>query len=347
MNIVHITFGFGLGGIETMLHNIANEQVKLGNDIQIIVINDILNEELITTLDARIKIYCLRRKIGSKNPFYIFRLNKLLLKLHPDVIHSHFSSIARYIMFNSLKAKLCVTQHDVCSEYGAKYLHLYRRIFAISNIVKQDVKKWTGLNSEVVLNGINPDSIKVSEGKPHDVFRIVQVSRLVHTKKGQHVLIEAIAKLVRKGYRNIRLDFIGDGDSITFLQNMVNSYQLTSFVHFLGAKNQSYIFEHLCEYDLYVQPSIYEGFGLTVTEGMAAKIPVLVSENQGPLEIIDNGTYGYYFKNKDSDDCALKIEMFLTHQNNKDMINKAYERVVSLYNVKNTARQYLELYKTL
>lgn len=39
MKIVHITFGFGLGGIETMLHNIANEQVKLGHDIYIVVIN--------------------------------------------------------------------------------------------------------------------------------------------------------------------------------------------------------------------------------------------------------------------------------------------------------------------
>ena len=37
MKIVHITYGFGLGGIETMLHNIANEQVKLGHEIHIIV----------------------------------------------------------------------------------------------------------------------------------------------------------------------------------------------------------------------------------------------------------------------------------------------------------------------
>ena len=43
MNIVHITFGFGLGGIETMLHNIANEQVQLGHVIHIVVINDIVN----------------------------------------------------------------------------------------------------------------------------------------------------------------------------------------------------------------------------------------------------------------------------------------------------------------
>lgn len=115
----------------------------------------------------------------------------------------------------------------------------------------------------------------------------------------------------------------------------------------MGAKDQSFIFEHLCDYDLYVQPSIYEGFGLTVAESMAAKVPVLVSENQGPLEIIDNGKYGYYFKNQDVEDCASKIEMFLKHKNDPSMISSAYQRVASLYNVKNTARKYLELYETL
>ena len=110
---------------------------------------------------------------------------------------------------------------------------------------------------------------------------------------------------------------------------------------------QSYIFEHLHEYDLFVQPSIFEGFGLTVAEAMAAKIPVLVSENQGPLEIIDNGKYGYSFKNQDVDDCAEKLEMFLNHQNDSKMVEYAYKRVCECYNVKITAETYLAKYKEL
>lgn len=134
----------------------------------------------------------------------------------------------------------------------------------------------------------------------------------MHEKKGQHILIKAVNKLIKQGYNQIRLDIIGDGDSHKYLKTLVKELDITEYVRFLGSKNQSYIYEHLCDYDLFVQPSIYEGFGLTVTEAMAAKVPVLVSENQGPIEIIDYGRLGYSFKNQDIDDCAAKIAIFLS-----------------------------------
>lgn len=347
MKIVHITYGFGLGGIETMLHNIANEQVKLGHEIHIIVINDIVNDELKSTLASEIHFHLSKRKVGSKNPFFILRLNWLLYQLHPNVIHIHYSSIASYVLLHSLKSKLCVTQHDVCFAKDAKYLHQCKKIFSISHVVRNDVLNCTGLDSVVVLNGIDIKAIKNNDKRNNDKFRIVQVSRLLHEKKGQHILIQAIANLVNKGYHNLSLDLIGDGESMEFLIKMTEKLKVASYVNFLGAKDQSFIFEHLCDYDLFVQPSIYEGFGLTVAESMAAKVPVLVSENQGPLEIIDYGKYGYSFKNQDSEDCALNIEMFLKHKNDLSMITSAYQRVLSLYNVKNTAKKYLELYEKL
>ena len=78
MKIIHITYGFGLGGIETMLHNIANEQVALGEKIFIIVINDIVNDELKETLNPQIKFICLKRKVSSKSILPFIKLNYLL-----------------------------------------------------------------------------------------------------------------------------------------------------------------------------------------------------------------------------------------------------------------------------
>lgn len=346
MKIIHITYGFGLGGIETMLHNIANEQAVLGQKIYIIVINDIINKELKNSLDPRIKFICLKRKVSSKSILPFIKLNYLLFKINPDIIHLHYSSIARFIFISSLLHKTCVTQHDVCNKQNSQYLYKCKRIYAISNIVKTDIKKWTGLDSEVVLNGIDVDKIKHQQYSQTDtkLFKIVQVSRLMHEKKGQHILIQAVNKLIRQGYNQIRLDFIGDGESHKYLEGLIKELDMKEYVRFLGNKDQSYIYEHLCDYNLFIQPSIYEGFGLTVTEAMAAKIPVLVSENQGPLEIIDYGKYGYSFKNKDIDDCAAKIELFFNDQNDKNMIGKAYQRVQELYNVKITAETYLRKY---
>ena len=128
---------------------------------------------------------------------------------------------------------------------------------------------------------------------------------------------------------------------------MIKDLQLENEVKLLGAKPQQYIFEHLCEYDLFAQPSIYEGFGLTVAEAMAAKIPVLVSENQGPLEIIDNGKYGFSFKNGDAEDCAAKIIDIIESGVDNELIEAAYKRVEDCFTVQQTANNYLKGYKTI
>lgn len=345
MKIVHITYAFGLGGIETMLRNIVNWQAELRHDVNLIVINDVINEELYSSLDKRVSFICIGRHSGSKNPIPYFRMNLLLHKINPDVIHLHYSSIANFLYLPSLRRKICVTQHDVCSARNSRYLNECKRIYAISIIVQDDIKEHTGLKSEVVLNGVEVKSINHERHSKNARFRIVQVSRLMHEKKGQHILIKAIRELVERGYENLSLDLIGDGESYDYLRTLVADLRLSKYVNFLGSRDQSYIYTHLCEYDLLVQPSIYEGFGLTVAEAMAAKVPVLVSAIQGPMEIIDNGHCGYYFLNQDPDDCARKIEVFLRGQNEKAMIEKAYQRVCSLYNVEVTANTYLLKYK--
>ena len=56
-----------------------------------------------------------------------------------------------------------------------------------------------------------------------------------------------------------------------------------------GFKSREYVYENLCQYDLYVQPSIFEGFGLTLAEAIAAEVPVITSDLEGPVEVIAGG----------------------------------------------------------
>ena len=75
MKIAHVVYGLEFGGIETMLVNIVNEQVKSGNEISVIVINNTINAGLRSSIDKRVKFFCIGRPVGSKNPYHLLKFN--------------------------------------------------------------------------------------------------------------------------------------------------------------------------------------------------------------------------------------------------------------------------------
>lgn len=107
------------------------------------------------------------------------------------------------------------------------------------------------------------------------------------------------------------------------------------------------IYASLSSYDLFIQSSRNEGFGLTIVEAMAAKVPVLVSNIPGPMEVIDGGRLGLSFENENVSDCAEKIKQFILNGRNNEQIEAAYEYVKNNYDVSVTARKYLDIYNTL
>ena len=131
------------------------------------------------------------------------------------------------------------------------------------------------------------------------------------------------------------------------LIKMTHELHLDDHVIFEGLKEQTWIYENLCRYDLFIQPSRYEGFGLTVAEAIAAKVPVLVSNIEGPIEIIDGGRLGMTFENKNVDDCANKILEFVKQGRNETIVEQAFHYVCEHYDVSVTAQKYLNVYRSL
>ena len=345
MIISHVTFGFGMGGIETMLANIARYQAQDGHEVHIVVVNDIVENSLVRNLDSRIKIHLLGRPPGSRNPIHILRLNNCLRKLHPDVVHLHIPSLSRYILLPSLHRRFCVTQHAMCNDINIKGIRNAGQVFAISEMVRRDLAQKAFVDAITVYNGIDLSRTKFNPHSPSRPFRILQVGRLDHKNKGQDILIRAVAILTGEG-RTVTLSLIGDGESRKYLEQLSAELGISDRVEFLGNKPQEYIFSHLSDYDLLVQPSRYEGFGLTVIEGMASGVPVLVSDNDGPMEIIDAGRYGYHFRTGDPADCAYQIATVIDNYPSHDFLHQARMRVENTFSVDITARRYLELYQT-
>ena len=335
-----MVWGMKTGGVETMLVNIINEQVKT-EKVRLFIINDFIDEFLVEKISPKCQIHRLNRKPNSKNPFKILKLNFWIWRYRPDIIHVHSYRVSKLIICKWNIVRTIHGMNNISEEYPRM-----KALYSISNVV-QDFTKQQGFQSTVIMNGIKISEMKLRSSRryPTDLFEIVQVSRLYIKDKGQDILLKALGKLAEKGIRNFRMHFIGAGPSEGMLGQLAKDEGIADQVVFEGLKSQEFVYHHLCDYDLFVQPSRCEGFGLTVAEAMAAKLPVLVSNIDGPMEVIGYGKYGMSFKSEDVDDLAQKLNTILQGGYDYSMIEKAYQHVCEEFDVAKTANYYLEEYR--
>jgi len=340
MKIAHILWGLGVGGVETMLVDIANYQVQ-NNDVSIIIVNDILDPFLEKKLDPRVKLCQCKRAVGSKNPLPLFKLNWFLFKIKPNIIHVHMEGIVKFIKVQKSKP-IVRTIHNITSsnsEFGR-----YTRLFSISEAVKE-LTKDQGFDSIVVYNGIHFSDIKSDSKAANEKLKIVDVGRL-ENDKGQKILIEA-AKIVKEKLGDVfSVDFIGSGKNEEILKNLTRELGLESCINFLGIQPRSYIYSHLCNYNLYVQPSLFEGFGLTIAEAVTAKVPVITSNLEGPMEVIAGGKYGIPFECGNAQDLAEKIIAFINKEISVDT-EAAWNYALQNFNIEVTSQKYIDEYNKL
>lgn len=341
MKIVHCIYGFNTGGAETMLIDIVNEQCKTA-DVTLVVVNKSYDRSLLDKIDRSVRVVLLNRKPGSRSPFPILRFNMLLLRLRPDVIHCHQASLAPIIF--PIWKNLVFTAH--CMDIPTKMFHRYKLVFAISDSVRADIIERGYGNVTTVFNGIDIDAIgRRGDEDHHSPLRIVQVGRLDKDNKGQDILIKAVSLLKARGNDDIAVDFIGTGVSLQELQTLAAKCGVESQIRFLGLRDRNYIYAHLKDYDLMCHPSRHEGFGLTVAEAMAARVPVAVSVGDGPFEIIGQGLFGRGFATEDAEACADAIaEIYDNYAEALQRVDDARRHVAENYSIANTANVYLKNY---
>lgn len=350
MNITHTIFAFNTGGTELMLTDIMFEQMKAGHNVTLIIINRSYNSSALSQLDSRIQIIYINRPEGSHNPYWWLKYNFHLAKSHPDIVHFHQKNAASFsIKFG--KTKYIETTHAL--NVDAQHNNGVDFRVAISPAVQTDLLKRCNIQSTVVLNGIQTKRITHKShptSSTNAPFRIVLVGRLDHRIKGQHIVLQALHYIAQRhnSTRSITLDIIGDGDSKQYLSELTKELNLTDKTSFLGNQNRDFVYSHLADYDLFIQPSIEEGFGLSVAEAMTANIPVLVSDIDCLNAITHNGIYGNSFKVNDCESCANAITKIIN--NYPDAITKAelaYNYAIQEFDISRTAKEYLIIYSNL
>lgn len=304
MKILHCIFSFTVGGAESMLVDIVNEQVKT-DDVTLLIVNDYYDRGLLAALDPRVKVLLMKRREGANPLILMVKLNWRLRRLNPDVIHVHNHKLPGLI--RGLDRKLVFTAH--CLNVPMTYVGRVR-IIAISDAVRGDiVNRRPEADVTVIQNAICAEAVRVRDMRPFgERLRVVQVGSLNVDYKGQDYLIEAVGILKKRGIDNVSVDFIGNGPHRVMLEELAGRIGVSDRVNFLGERNRAYVYEHLRDYDLMCHPARYEGFGLVIAEGMAAWLPVAVPSEGGPYEVVGRGRFGTVFAPRDAEACADAIK---------------------------------------
>lgn len=136
-----------------------------------------------------------------------------------------------------------------------------------------------------------PISIQTKAAKPRAMRSPIKVLCVgqVMLRKGQWHLVRAVHALNRAAGKNLfELTLVGRADP-AYLAHL-SSLGL-AFAHVDHVPNASMI-DYMRGFDIFVLPSIEDGFGLVVPEALSAGLPVIVTANSGAAELIVDGANG-------------------------------------------------------
>ncbi len=152
---------------------------------------------------------------------------------------------------------------------------------------------------EVVYNGVI--DVGIQSKKRGRTLIIGSLGRL-HHKKGYHILVEAVSKLSDLDFELI---IWGEGEERASLEKMITDFGLKDRVKLPGFTNN--VAESLNNVDLYIQPSLEEGFGITVAEAMYAVKPIIVTPAGSLPELIADGKTGLVTANVSAEAIAIEL----------------------------------------
>lgn len=107
-------------------------------------------------------------------------------------------------------------------------------------------------------------------------------------RKGLDLLIPVIA-------RGMRLFVVGKGDHLLKFKKMIKEHNCEQRVSLEGITDN--VLKYYALADVVVLPSRSEAFGMSILEGMACGLPVIVSHNCGIADLIRHGENGFLMKN--------------------------------------------------
>lgn len=189
-----------------------------------------------------------------------------------------------------------------------------------------------GIDIKHIVEVENKDKINLKKELSMDDHKIniIYMGQL-YPPKGVHYLLDAISLIVQE-YPNIMLYIVGDHiieEYKTYTDELVHitkQNKLERNIFFTGWRSDA--LEILSLMDILVHPSLSEGFGRVVLEGMALGKPVIASKVGGLREMIKDGKNGLLVEPGNSQMIAEKLRLLLKDKGLKNNLGKAARETV-------------------
>lgn len=236
---------------------------------------------------------------------YVRRLQKVLRRLAPDVVHTNSLKAALYGGIAGRLAGIPVLWHirdrispDYLPVPAVRLVRILSRVVPTAVVVNSLATAATLPSpSSVVYDVVDapadtlPHRDARSAPPPHVV--VGMLGRLAPWK-GQDVFLRAFADASRRHDLTARIigsSMFGEDEYEASLHALVRDLGIEARVDFRGFRPD--VWSELAELDLLVHAStIAEPFGQVVIEGMAAGLPVIASDAGGPSEVVTRGVDG-------------------------------------------------------
>lgn len=293
---------------------------------------------------------------GQRNPLAIFRLRRLLRGY--DIAHSHNTTEQFFLALAGWGGgtPLVTTEHSTWNRRRAWPLfrlvdrwiyRRYARIICISDKTREALSNYLGCERGMVVVPNGVDCGAVAAAVPAMTLRrdlpvgavALCMAASFRAAKDQDTLIRAL-RLLPERYH---LFLAGDGERGTVLRELAAELGVERRTHFLGIRND--VPAVLGAMDIVVHSSHWEGFGLSVVEGMAAGKPVIASDVPGVAEVVRGA--GVLVPPADYRAFARAVEELSNDSSRCAEVAARCRARAAEYDIHRTAERYLDEYAAL
>lgn len=238
------------------------------------------------------------------------RFRRAILRHRPEIVHFHVGgTLPRLITRAVTRARIVAHYHSLADE----------------NRLDRPTRRSTRLADAIVANSIatrdrlgEPRAVviypsvlvaphtKRSPWMPGDLVRIGTAARLVPVK-GVNRLLDALSLLADL---NVELDVAGSGPERSRLERQAHDAGVAGRVRFLGWRDD--VDALMRSWQVYVQPSLAEGLGISALEAMAAGLPVVAGNRGGLREVVTDGENGLLVDPHDVESLATALRKLIS-----------------------------------